>query len=98
MMDNLKDRAEAQFKKKQREIVQEGDKARAEYEAARQADRDKTWRLREARLAKEAADLSEATAKKEMKDKDERARRKRKPAKQSPPKPKIMTARWTQRG
>lgn len=35
MVDSAKDRAESLFKKRRREIAQEGDKARADYEAGR---------------------------------------------------------------
>ncbi len=48
-------RAEASFKRKE-ERVREGKVAMAEYEASTRATRDKTARLRELRLAKEAAD------------------------------------------
>jgi hypothetical protein len=46
--------AEAKFKKAQR--TTEGAQAMSEYNAERQAERAKTARLRELRLAKEAAD------------------------------------------
>src|SRR5262249_14877160 len=46
--------AEAKFKKAEAQRV-EGQKARAEYEAAQIAERKKTARLRELRLAREAA-------------------------------------------
>jgi hypothetical protein len=46
--------AEAQFKKAQR--TTEGAKAMSEYNAERQAERAKTARLKELRLAKEATD------------------------------------------
>ncbi len=49
------DRAEASFKHKQVQ-ARESKKAMVEYEAAGQAMRDKTARLRGLRLAKEAAD------------------------------------------
>ena len=52
-------RAEASFKRKE-ERVREGKVAMAEYEASTRATRDKTTRLRELRLAKEAADLEAA--------------------------------------
>jgi hypothetical protein len=51
----MKDRAEASFKRKELQ-AREGVKAMAEYEAAQSATREKTKRLRELRLAKEAAD------------------------------------------
>jgi hypothetical protein len=56
MADPSKERsqAEAQFKKAQR--ATEGAQAMSEYNAERQAERAKTARLRELRLAKEAAD------------------------------------------
>ncbi len=56
MADQPKERAqsEAQFKKAQR--ATEGAKAMSEYNAERQAERAKTARLKELRLAKEAAD------------------------------------------
>ena len=47
-------RAEAAFKKLQR--VPDGEKAKTEYTAESQSDRDKTARLRTLRLAKEAID------------------------------------------
>jgi len=47
-------RAEAAFKKLQR--VQDGEKAKTEYEAESQSVREKTARLRMLRLAKEALD------------------------------------------
>jgi hypothetical protein len=56
------DRAEATFKKEQR--AQDGAKAMAEYEAAGVATREKTARLKALRLAKEAADKNQETAKK----------------------------------
>ena len=52
-------RAEASFKRKE-ERVREGKVAMAEYEASTRAARDKTARLRELRLAKEAADQEAA--------------------------------------
>ena len=52
-------RAEASFKRKE-ERVREGKVAMAEYEASTRATRDKTARLRELRLAKEAADQEAA--------------------------------------
>ena len=56
MADNTKERtqAEAQFKKTQKQ--QEGAEAMAAYVAEADAVRAKTARLRELRLAKEAAD------------------------------------------
>ena len=47
-------RAEAAFKKLQR--VQDGEKAKTEYEAESQSVREKTVRLKTLRLAKEALD------------------------------------------
>ena len=47
------ERAEASFKKKEKQL-EEGQKARAEYEANSLAVRDKTARLRALRLAQEA--------------------------------------------
>jgi len=47
-------RAEAAFKKLQR--VQDGEKAKTEYEAESQSVREKTVRLKTLRLAKEAID------------------------------------------
>ena len=57
MTHNPKDRAraEAAFKKLQR--VQDGEKAKTEYEAESQSVREKTVRLRTLRLAKEAIEL-----------------------------------------
>jgi hypothetical protein len=49
-----RDRAEAIFKKKQ-ERLRDGQKATAEYEAARLATREKTARLRALRLARDIA-------------------------------------------
>jgi hypothetical protein len=49
-----RDRAEAIFKKKQ-ERLRDGQKATAEYEAARLATREKTARLRALRLARDVA-------------------------------------------
>ena len=49
------DRAEANFKRKELQH-REASKAWAEYEAGRQAERDKTARLKVLRQAKEAAD------------------------------------------
>jgi hypothetical protein len=46
-------RAEALFRKKEA-MLQEGQKATAEYEAKRQAEREKTARLRALRLARDA--------------------------------------------
>jgi hypothetical protein len=56
MADQSKERtrAEAQFKKGQR--ATEGAQAMSEYNAERQAERAKTARLKELRLAKEAAE------------------------------------------
>ena len=48
--------SEAQFKKAQ--LATEGAQAMSEYNAERQAERAKTARLRELRLAKEAADIA----------------------------------------
>jgi hypothetical protein len=58
MADNSKearDRAEARFKK-MKETAREGEQARAQYDAAGQATREKTSRLRSLRLAKEASE------------------------------------------
>ena len=56
MTDDTKERkwADAQFKKAER--VTEGAQAMSEYNAERDAERAKTVRLRELRLAKEASD------------------------------------------
>jgi hypothetical protein len=56
MPEHSKERtqAEAKFKKAQR--ATDGSQAMSEYNAERQAERAKTARLRELRLAKEAAD------------------------------------------
>jgi hypothetical protein len=54
---NARDEAEARFKKKA-EQAREGAKAMADYEAAAQAVREKTARLRALRLARETS-LSE---------------------------------------
>ena len=53
-------RAEGQFKKKEAQ-AREGEKARAEYEAAQRAVRDKTARLRALRLARDAAQQAPAS-------------------------------------
>jgi hypothetical protein len=50
----VRDRAEAAFKKKERQ-QREGRQAMAEYEAARAATLEKTARLRALRLARDAA-------------------------------------------
>jgi hypothetical protein len=52
--DQVRDRAEASFKKEQR--AQEGIKAMADYEAEGRALRERTAKLRALRLAKEAAE------------------------------------------
>jgi hypothetical protein len=52
--NQARDRAEAIFKKKE-ERLREGEKAMAEYEAARLATREKTTRLRALRLARDIA-------------------------------------------
>jgi hypothetical protein len=59
---NKHPQAEAQFKKTQR--ATEGAQAMSEYNAERQAERAKTARLRELRLAKGAAEKTAKTAKK----------------------------------
>ena len=53
--DNAKLQAEASFHKKEQQ-VQDGQKARAEYQSAARALDENTARLRALRLAKEAAD------------------------------------------
>jgi hypothetical protein len=53
--NGAKARAEASFQKKE-QLAREGDKARAEYEAAARARDANTARLKALRLAKEAAD------------------------------------------
>jgi hypothetical protein len=58
---DLKQRAEAAFQKRQQRAV-EGEKGRAEYEAARRAEAEKTKRLRTLRLAKEESDRQEAVS------------------------------------
>jgi DNA replication protein DnaC len=55
-------RAEAQFKKKEQQ-AREGAQARAEYEAAQRATREKTARLRALRLARDAGPTPGAPAK-----------------------------------
>ena len=52
--NQIKDRAEASFKKEQR--AKEGIKAMADYEAEGRAIRERTAKLRALRLAKEAAE------------------------------------------
>jgi hypothetical protein len=54
MANHSKERTQAQFKKAQR--ATEGAQAMSEYNAERQAERAKTARLKELRLAKEVAD------------------------------------------
>ena len=64
MADNSKearDRAEARFER-MKKATQEGQKAKAHYEAEGQAVREKTARLRLLRLAKEAADAAQAAS------------------------------------
>jgi hypothetical protein len=55
----LKQRAEAAFQKRQQRAL-EGAKGRAEYDAARRAEAEKTKRLRTLRLAKEELDRQAA--------------------------------------
>ncbi|MEX0753451.1 MAG: hypothetical protein WD073_11080 [Xanthobacteraceae bacterium] len=62
-MKEAKARAEASFKKKELQ-AREGAEARMQYEAERQAVRDKTARLKALRLAKEASDQTVAAEKK----------------------------------
>jgi hypothetical protein len=57
--DRERKAAAAKFKKSER--ATEGAKAMSEYNAERQAERAKTARLRELRLAKEAADKATET-------------------------------------
>ena len=61
MPEHSKERtqAEAKFKKAQR--ATDGSQAMSEYNAERQAERAKTARLKELRLAKEAADKATET-------------------------------------
>ena len=54
-----RDRAEARFER-MKKATQEGQKAKAHYEAEGRAVREKTARLRLLRLAKEAADAAQA--------------------------------------
>jgi hypothetical protein len=54
--NDVRARAEAKFAKAQK-AAQEGEKAWAEHNTAARAVRDKTSRLRAARLAKEAAEI-----------------------------------------
>lgn len=67
MAESTKTQAESAFKKKQQERLRDGEQARMHYESGRRAEQDKTARLRELRMAKEAADLKEATDRKEAK-------------------------------
>jgi hypothetical protein len=55
--EDAQKRAEASFKKKEQQ-AREGAKARQEYEAAGDAMREKTARLRALRLARDAADAA----------------------------------------
>jgi hypothetical protein len=57
--DRERKAAEAKFKKSER--ATEGAKAMSEYNAERQAERAKTARLKELRLAKEVADKATET-------------------------------------
>jgi len=57
--DEAQARAEASFRRKEAQ-AREGKQAMAEYEAAGRAMREKTARLRELRLAKEAAEAEAA--------------------------------------
>ena len=59
MANHSKERTQAQAKKAQR--TTEDAKAMSEYNAERQADRAKTARLKELRLAKEATDKATET-------------------------------------
>ena len=59
MANHSKERTQAQFKKAQR--ATEGAQAMSEYNAERQAERAKTARLKELRLAKEATDKATET-------------------------------------
>ena len=68
-----KSRAEANFKKEER--AREGAKAMLEYEANRRAVREQMARLRELRLAKEAADAAAAVAAPQPEKKVRRAKR-----------------------
>jgi len=52
--DQVRERAEALFKKKQQQL-QDGEQAMAEYQAERRAIIEKTARLRALRLARDAA-------------------------------------------
>jgi hypothetical protein len=64
LADNSKearDRAEARFER-MKKATQEGQKAKAHYEAEGRAVREKTARLRLLRLAKEAADAAQAAS------------------------------------
>ena len=56
-----RDRAEARFER-MKKATQEGQKAKAHYEAEGRAVREKTARLRLLRLAKEAADAAQAAS------------------------------------
>jgi hypothetical protein len=53
--EEQKAHAETAFQKKERR-AREGEKGRAEYEAARRAEADKTARLKALRMAKEESD------------------------------------------
>ena len=66
MADNPKDtraQAEARFAKAQKRVG-ESQKARVDYEAAAHAAREKTSRLRAARLARDAAEITAQAKKK----------------------------------
>lgn len=63
MNDDEKDRIRAENRSRKLEQAREGEKAMAQYEAANQAIREKTERLRALRLAKEAKEQEEAARK-----------------------------------
>ena len=69
------------FKKVQR--AEEGEKAKAEYEAEARAIREKTLRLRSLRLAKEAAELATEVKKKPVPPRDKPSPRSRLPTPKS---------------
>ena len=73
-----RDRAEARFER-MKKATQEGQKAKAHYEAEGRAVREKTARLRLLRLAKEAADAAEAAASEATKVKKKPATKTAKP-------------------
>ena len=70
--DSKKQQADAQFRKIQR--AEDGKKAMAEYEAGATATRIKTEKLKQLRLARDAAELAAAPALKPAKKRTKKAK------------------------